>query len=37
MNSIGRPVYAANKFLGVVALDFTLRFIDDVLSNYLKT
>ena len=34
MISIGRPVYNANKFLGVVALDFTLSFIDDVLSRF---
>ena len=37
MISIGRPVYAANQFLGVVALDFTLSFIDDVLAHFPKT
>jgi len=37
MVTIGRPVYSANQFLGVVALDFTLSYIDSVLAKFPKT
>jgi len=35
--TVGRPVYSSNKFLGVVALDFTLSYIDDVLADFPAT
>ena len=36
MISIGRPVYTANQFRGIVALDFTLSYIDGVLAKFPK-
>lgn len=32
MITIGRPVYSKNRFMGVVALDFTLGFMDGLLA-----
>jgi signal transduction histidine kinase/CheY-like chemotaxis protein/HPt (histidine-containing phosphotransfer) domain-containing protein len=36
MITIGRPVYADNRFMGIVALDFTLGYIDGILAKFPK-
>ena len=33
MITLGRPVYVADTFMGIVALDFTLSYIDEVLAK----
>ena len=34
MITLGRPVYVADTFMGIVALDFTLSYIDSVLAKF---
>ena len=36
MISLGRPVYTADQLRGIVALDFTLSYIDGVLASFPK-
>ena len=36
MITIGRPIYSKNNFMGVVALDFTLGFMDGILAEFPK-
>ncbi len=37
MISMGRPVYAGDRFMGIVALDFTLKHLDGVLAKFPKS
>ncbi|WP_445679001.1 ATP-binding protein [Radicibacter daui] len=32
--SIGRPVYSGERFMGIVALDFTLDYLDELLGDF---